>query len=538
MNQLLFSKYTKIKLGIRYKSLYFVLFFFALLFFSTFVHSLYAQEKKTKLRVGIFDNRPVIYKSEEGQPKGIYVDLLQEMAKIENWELEFVHDTWNGHLQSLRTQDIDIMTSIAWSSERDEYMDFSKQNVLTLWGQVYVKSNNLVQNILDLDGKSVAILSGGINGINFILLAQEFIVQCEFIPMDTYEEIAMAVESGEVDAGVINNLHGDILENYYDIRHAPVMFNPFSLLFSVPEGKHADVLVSIDKHISAWKNNPKSIYHQNAFIKSLFTPEIVKKVVPLWVYSLFALFMTALCFLILWIMAQRKLMKEKVLARINLVESEERFRQLSEASFEGIVVLENGKILDMNKQSLEMFQYTRQEFLHMNVLDIVTPEEHSITLNNFTIENPDLLNVSCLRKDGKIIFTEIRVRSAPFKGKTVRVAAIRDVTDHKRLEDALTKSLNEKDMLMREIHHRVKNNLNVIKSLLSIQLDEIDDEKSRKYFLDAQDRVESMIAIHDMLQSSDDFRHMKAKDYIERFVDTLFNNYKTNTQKINLKYDI
>jgi two-component sensor histidine kinase len=102
----------------------------------------------------------------------------------------------------------------------------------------------------------------------------------------------------------------------------------------------------------------------------------------------------------------------------------------------------------------------------------------------------------------------------------------------------LEQSLFDKDMLMKEVHHRVKNNLAVIQSLLRLQLIDITDDKSREHFHDAGNRVKSMAMIHELLYRSDDITRLSSLEYIRNLVNTLFHNYKTSTQAIRLQYDI
>jgi PAS domain S-box-containing protein len=113
-----------------------------------------------------------------------------------------------------------------------------------------------------------------------------------------------------------------------------------------------------------------------------------------------------------------------------------------------------------------------------------------------------------------------------------------DITERKLAEEALKSALSDKDMLMKEIHHRVKNNLAVIQSLLSLQMRDIHDEKSKEYFHDAQNRVKSMTMIHEILHGSDDLTKMKVKDYVKKFVGTLLYNYSIKAHRISLQYDI
>jgi len=113
-----------------------------------------------------------------------------------------------------------------------------------------------------------------------------------------------------------------------------------------------------------------------------------------------------------------------------------------------------------------------------------------------------------------------------------------EVEDRKKAEALARKSLAEKELLMKEIHHRTKNNLAVIQSLLSLQLKDISDEKSREYFADAGNRVKSMTMIHEMLYRAEDLTKLGTVEYIRKFVEMLFHNYKIQPNHIKLKLEV
>jgi len=104
--------------------------------------------------------------------------------------------------------------------------------------------------------------------------------------------------------------------------------------------------------------------------------------------------------------------------------------------------------------------------------------------------------------------------------------------------DKLQTSLQEKVVLLKEIHHRVKNNLQVVSSLLSLQSREIADERDLDLFINSQQRVKTMALIHERLYQSDDLAKVDFADYIPALADSLFNTYKTSAQEIALHVDV
>jgi len=99
-------------------------------------------------------------------------------------------------------------------------------------------------------------------------------------------------------------------------------------------------------------------------------------------------------------------------------------------------------------------------------------------------------------------------------------------------------SLQEKELLLREIHHRVKNNLQVISSLLSLQSRSSKDEQAIEMAKESQNRIKVMALIHEKLYRSKDFANVEFNDYLKNLVHDLFASYKVSTSRISLKMDI
>ncbi|MEO1263954.1 MAG: histidine kinase dimerization/phosphoacceptor domain -containing protein [Bacteroidota bacterium] len=102
----------------------------------------------------------------------------------------------------------------------------------------------------------------------------------------------------------------------------------------------------------------------------------------------------------------------------------------------------------------------------------------------------------------------------------------------------ITKALKEKELLLREIHHRVKNNLQVISSLLSLQSRFIEDENALEAIKEGRDRVKSMALIHQNLYQEDNLTGIKVKAYFEKLISSLFNSYNISPERIKLEADI
>lgn len=118
------------------------------------------------------------------------------------------------------------------------------------------------------------------------------------------------------------------------------------------------------------------------------------------------------------------------------------------------------------------------------------------------------------------------------------VHIVHDDTERKKSEKLLEQSLKEKEMLLKEIHHRVKNNLMIISSLLNLQSRYLKDEESREIFKESQNRAKSMALIHQRLYESTDLKNIGFKEYITTLANELYRNYVKDPSRVSLELEI
>ena len=143
---------------------------------------------------------------------------------------------------------------------------------------------------------------------------------------------------------------------------------------------------------------------------------------------------------------------------LQLRDSEERFRRLAEASFEGVVMTENGIILDVNDQYCHMLGYERTDLLNKPVLSFVAPQLHERVKHYIEINYDDPFESIMVSKSGNLIPIEVRARTVPYDGRMVRVAAIRDISDRKVIEQEQIRS--ERINAIGELAEGVAHNFN------------------------------------------------------------------------------
>ena len=117
-------------------------------------------------------------------------------------------------------------------------------------------------------------------------------------------------------------------------------------------------------------------------------------------------------------------------------------------------------------------------------------------------------------------------------------AVFEEITERKRAEELIRVSLKEKEVLLKEIHHRVKNNLQVISSILNIQSGYIDDKALKGVFMESQNRIKSMARVHEQLYQSKDFSAISIADYIRDLVRNIFDSYTRSSSLVEFKMDV
>jgi len=121
--------------------------------------------------------------------------------------------------------------------------------------------------------------------------------------------------------------------------------------------------------------------------------------------------------------------------------------------------------------------------------------------------------------------------------KTV-LGVSRDITELKQVEEQIKASLKEKETLIHEIHHRVKNNMNVISSLLNLQANNIDDDRTKEILKDSQSRIYAMSAIHETIHGSENLSKIDLKNYLSKITTSIFQSSSVDPSKVKLKTDI
>jgi PAS domain S-box-containing protein len=226
--------------------------------------------------------------------------------------------------------------------------------------------------------------------------------------------------------------------------------------------------------------------------------------------------------------------------------SEERHRAIYDQAYIGISrISKMGRFLLVNERLCDMLGYNADELYKKTFYELgvqVEVEESLVDwdqllsgkIKNFSREQ------TYVRKDGELLSANVTVSLVRDSSDSPNyfVAVFDDITDRKQHERELEESIKEKEVLLKEVHHRVKNNMQVISSILNLQSSYIDDETALSILRESQDRIKSMSFVHESLYQSKTLSEVNFSEYIKNIASNLFHSYGRPEGGIALQFEL
>ena len=325
------------------------------------------------IKIAVFPFKPLIYQDEKGNPNGFFYDIIEHIAETEGFETTYVFGTWENSLEAIKTGKIDLITSLAYTKERDEFIDYTKEGTFSVWSQVYTYHGTDINNIFDLNGKKVGIVKSDFSGQAFIDMAKKLEINCNYVYFESFSNIFENLDKKNIDAGVSSVTNSYAMKKEFHFEVTPIIFNPFTLYFGVPKGKNQELLRILDLRIKELKSDKNSYYYKRLNywigIGESSENELNKNVIKSIVFLLIVLFLVILISLYL----KRKVKKvtseilkrtdelEKVIKELNISE------QAISGATEGICITDiSGNILKVNNSFCQLSGYEKEELLGKN----------------------------------------------------------------------------------------------------------------------------------------------------------------------------
>jgi PAS domain S-box-containing protein len=204
-----------------------------------------------------------------------------------------------------------------------------------------------------------------------------------------------------------------------------------------------------------------------------------------------------------------------------------------------LVVDSQGIILDSNLALAQRLGYTRQELQGRHSREL-RPPEFRMQLDAMRPEMGGQIKSfsgPMMARDGTQVPVETKLSLGIWDGKRVVISLGRDLTERQKA-DEIQASLREKTALLQEIHHRIKNNLQIISSLLSLQATQLESRQERQLFRESQARVLAMALLHEKLYQSPDLSRISFGEYLEALARQILRTYCKGCRQIDLRLEM
>lgn len=197
--------------------------------------------------------------------------------------------------------------------------------------------------------------------------------------------------------------------------------------------------------------------------------------------------------------------------------------------------LETLQFINVNEAALTHYGYTRDEFLKLKVTQIRPKNEvdHFLSSFNESLESETLHSGGVFKhqkKNGDVIDVEIRASRIEYNGKKAELVLANDTTEKRIYQENLLKSLKEKETLLAEIHHRVKNNLAIVSGMMQLQSYQNDDEVLQAKLMDSVSRIQTMAAIHEHLYQANSFSHINFAENLNSLINNIIVTFQSDLQ--------
>lgn len=375
----------------------------------------------TIIKAGIYQNPPKVFINNEGEVKGFIPEIFNKIAEEENWEIEYIFDSWENNFIRLQNGDIDVLLDVSYTPERDNYLTFTSLPVIESWLQVYkVRGTPEYGKIGDFAKKKIAVLKGSVQE-NYLQknIRDLYDINFEIITFKNYSSSVKALLKGEVDLLVADRFYYFSHNRSDKIVPTSIVFYPSGIHFAFKKGSNLDLKYKIDKRIASMKNDPDSKYYS-------------------------------------------------ILERYLYLSGENDIPQ-------SVKILGSILIISIVISFFIMFYLkyaVRKRTKELNELNI------------------SLRNVS------------------------------RDLNDSlkktQKREKELDLMLNEKEVLIAELFHRTRNNMQTMASILNLEKNKIDDKNVKAAFLDSINVINAMALVHSILYETNELSRIDLVELVKR----------------------
>jgi two-component sensor histidine kinase/ABC-type amino acid transport substrate-binding protein len=518
------------------------------------------------IKLGYYDAKPSCFRDSAGEPSGIFIDIIEAVARREGWQVEYRFASWDQLLDGLRSGSVELVPAIVRTPQRESFAIFTQESVMTDWGTVFARSGRELSSIFDLDGRSVGALENDFwfSGPGSLKdLCASFGIRPKYRYYADYSALFLALGRGDVDAAAGSNSLGIVWAPHQPVVATSIVYNPIELRFaaSLAASGGRDLARELDRALAAIRRDSPEVF--SAALAKYQVPLRREFRIPPWFVAILAAISLVLIVVVLILVVQRRALHASERRLRGIFEDspvaiwEEDFsrvkKRLDEARAAGVGdweeyfgpserVMEFAslvKLLDVNRATLKLLGHERKAEILRGLSSIFSEEGASALraefvalaggLNSFEGET---VHLNARRER---VFVQFKLSIMPgYEGTWSRVLITTvDISERVGAERALMRSLAEKEMLLREVHHRVKNNLQVICSLINLQRgEEGESSPVDRPLVDMEARIRAMSFVHEILYQSDNYAAVDYSSYLNHLCAYLLEAYAINPGRI------
>ncbi len=475
---------------------------------------------------------PYEFLDEEGNPRGFNVDIIRAIAREMDLEVEFHLAPWTDIMEGLLKGNIDLIQGMFYSAERDILFDFTQPHTLSHYVTAVRRDTGIPPMTLeDLKNHSIAVETGDI--------MHDYTVENGFSNnIKTYqnqEEVLIALRRGEVTCALIARQAALFLidkNNWQDIVVGQKPFISLEYCFAVQQNNQtllnifSEGLTIIEKSGEYREIYDKwlGVYPDSHLDWKVIFRYMLYVAIPLVVIILLVF---------LWV----NLLRKKVAHRTGeLQEAKENLQDILDSVVFGVMIVGFDKIIyRSNQRATEMCGYEKEnEIIGKKCHEILCPEKMDccpvLDQGNMNYKSERILYT----RDGREIPIFKSVSKIILQGKPYLLESFIDITEQKKAKDQIQMNLKEKELLLRELYHRTKNNMQVISAFMHLRSRQLKDEYLKGIFRDLETKIISMALVHKKLYESQDLSRINLKEYYNSLIELMKETYDIPEKNIEI----
>lgn len=509
-----------------------------LFIFLTYPIHVIPEDHRPLIAVGDHNFPPFTY-IENGKPAGFDVEVLQAMARRMNFGVEIRLVPWVDAVKMIDEGEADILVGVSASDERRRTFDFTDR-MLTMKSSIFVNWDNVtIHDPGDVGtDKEIGVEKGDIMA-QFLEKEYKRIRLREF---NSQSEAMIALAENKIDMCVLDYYSGlyTIQKNalHRKVKSVGEPLLEAQYCFGVKKG-NTKLLSSLNAALENVKNNGElkriqdSWFGENFFWKQDY---FVRIIILIGVLTVIA------SGILIWNMTLRRSINRKTIeilkSKVELRESEDRFRIAFETSPDaiGISRLKDGVYTDVNRGFTHLLGYTPEEVIGKSSVELgiwTSGERKKLFSDDLMIHGTFRdREIQIKKKGGGTVDALVSAAHFITGGEDRVIVIATDISRLKETESRLRKSLDEKDILLCELYHRTKNNMQLMSSFLKLQLKYAGNKTLEEIVTDADRRIKAMALVHQMLVKSNNLSRISLSDYVTELVGEIFSSFHGRTSGI------